>query len=92
MEYHLSDSLRFLGNDVFQVDVIDIIPVPYKYVYWAAKLNKFFDQELFKKISKIIILLTKKFQFFIIYIYMNIYKFFIIYIYSYIYKYINYKP
>jgi spore maturation protein CgeB len=55
LEYHLSDSLRFLGNDVFQVDVIDIIPVPYKYVYWAAKLNKFFDQELFKKISKIII-------------------------------------
>lgn len=55
LEYHLADSLRFTGNEVSQVDIIDILPVPYKYLYWAIKLNKTFDEELFKTISKHVI-------------------------------------
>lgn len=55
LEYHLSDSLAFLGHDVFHIDIKDVIQIPYRYNYWATKLFPKYDKSLFDKIADKII-------------------------------------
>jgi spore maturation protein CgeB len=55
LEYHLHDSLTFLGYDVVHIDIKDIIAVPYKYNYYASKFIKKYDEYLFQKVAKKII-------------------------------------
>ena len=51
LEYHLNDSLVFLGHNVFHIDLNDVIKIPYKYNYWASRLNSSYNEKLFDKIS-----------------------------------------
>lgn len=55
LEYHINDSLVLSGNDVFVVDIKDVISIPYKYNYIATKFIPQYDAYLFKKIAKRII-------------------------------------
>jgi spore maturation protein CgeB len=55
LEYHLHDSLIFLGHDVFHIDIKDVIKIPYKYNYWATKLFPKYDIYIFDKIANLII-------------------------------------
>lgn len=55
LEYHLNDSFKYLGNDVEHIDIKDIISIPYKYNYFAAKFIKKYDEYLFRKIANKII-------------------------------------
>jgi spore maturation protein CgeB len=51
LEFHLNDSLRFLKNDVFHIDIKDVISISYRYNYWATKLIKSYDEYVFKKVA-----------------------------------------
>jgi spore maturation protein CgeB len=55
LEYHIQDSLRFMGHDVFHIDVKDVIKIPYKYNYWATKFFPKYDEYVFTKIADRII-------------------------------------
>lgn len=55
LEYHLFDSFQFLGNDVFHIDLTDIIPIPFKYNYFASKFFKNLDEFLFRKLANSVI-------------------------------------
>lgn len=55
IEYHLQDSFRFLGHDVFHIDIDDVIKIPFKYNYWATKLFPKYDANIFNKISRKVI-------------------------------------
>jgi len=55
LEYHLNDSLTFLGHDVFHIDLKDVVKIPYKYNYWATKLFPRYDIYIFDKIANLII-------------------------------------
>lgn len=55
LEYHLNDSLCFLGHSVKHIDIKDIISIPYKYNYYATKFIKKYDENLFVKVAKKII-------------------------------------
>jgi spore maturation protein CgeB len=55
LEYHLNDSFTFIGHTVNHIDIKDVIAIPYKYNYFAAKFLKFYDEYLFKKVAKLII-------------------------------------
>ncbi|MDQ1095121.1 MULTISPECIES: CgeB family protein [Chryseobacterium] len=55
LEYHLSDSFRFLGHDVFHIDIKDVIKIPYRYNYWASKLLPKYDKMMFNTIASRII-------------------------------------
>ncbi|KFF18277.1 CgeB family protein [Flavobacterium hydatis] len=55
LEYHLNESLSFLGNFVIHIDIKDAIAVPYKYNYMASKFLKKYDEFLFRKVAKKII-------------------------------------
>ncbi len=55
LEYHIHDSLTFLGHEVFHIDINDIISIPYRYNYWATKLIKKYDEFIFNKIAKKVI-------------------------------------
>lgn len=55
LEYHLNDSLVFLGHDVFHIDIKDVIKIPYRFNYWATKLFSKYDKSLFDKIADKII-------------------------------------
>lgn len=52
LEYHLNDSLKVLGHEVFHIDISDIINIPFAYNYWARKLFPKYDKILFDKILK----------------------------------------
>lgn len=52
LEYHLNDSLQFLGHEILHIDISDIIDIPFAYNYWARKLFPRYDALLFKKIEK----------------------------------------
>ena len=52
LEYHLIDSFKFLGHEVYSVDLNDIIPLSFKYNFFAAKFIKSYDEFLFKKIAR----------------------------------------
>ncbi|HAY3540436.1 CgeB family protein [Elizabethkingia anophelis] len=51
LEYHLNDSLTYLGHEVFYIDISDVINIPFKYNYWGRKLFPKYDNFLFKKIT-----------------------------------------
>ena len=52
LEYHIHDSLKFLGHKVVHIDISDVIKIPYKYNYWATKLFTKYDEFVFNKIAK----------------------------------------
>ena len=51
LEFHLNDSLKFLGNEIFHIDLKDVVNVPYRFNYWGFKLIQKYDQFIFKKIA-----------------------------------------
>ncbi len=51
IEYHLADSLRFLGHDVEVIDIVDILPIPYVFNFYAIKFFQRYDEGLFKKLA-----------------------------------------
>ena len=55
LEYHLYDSLTFLGHEIFHIDIIDVINIPFKYNYWATKLSPKYDEHIFDKIANKVI-------------------------------------
>jgi spore maturation protein CgeB len=55
LEYHLHDSLTFLGHEVFHIDIKDIVRIPYRYNYWATKIFIKYDVHIFNKIADRII-------------------------------------
>jgi spore maturation protein CgeB len=55
LEYHLSDSFNFLGHQVKIVDIIDIVPLDYKYNYLLLKYLSNYDDYIFNKIAKLVI-------------------------------------
>lgn len=55
LEYHLNDSFSFLGHKVHQIDIQDVISIPYRYNFWARKLFNSYDEYLFNRIANRII-------------------------------------
>lgn len=55
LEYHLQDTLKHMGHEVFHIDISDVINIPYRYNYWASKLFPKYDLSVFKKIAHKII-------------------------------------
>ncbi|MGN7990534.1 CgeB family protein [Pedobacter sp. 22226] len=55
LEFHINDSLNFLGHDVFHIDIKDIIKIPYRFNYWATKFFPKYDISIFSKIADKII-------------------------------------
>ncbi|KAA5533774.1 glycosyltransferase [Taibaiella lutea] len=51
LEYHINDSLTFLGHEVFHIDIKDVIRLPYRYNYWAVRLFPKYDAQIFKRIA-----------------------------------------
>lgn len=52
IEFHLADSFKFLGHDVFHLDVVDLLPVKYRYFYWGTKVFPKLDTYIFTKAAK----------------------------------------
>ncbi len=44
LEYHLGDSLRALGHEALTLDVADVLPLPPKVSYWAARFVESYDR------------------------------------------------
>jgi spore maturation protein CgeB len=55
LEYHLEDSFKYLGHEVFHIDIKDVVRIPYRYNYWATKLFPIYDKNIFIKIADKII-------------------------------------
>jgi len=55
LEYHIQDSLTFLGHEIFHIDIKDVVKLPYRYNYWAVKLFPNYDNHIFKKIAEKVI-------------------------------------
>lgn len=55
LEYHIQDSLNFLGHDVFHIDIKDVFNIPFKFGYWATKLFPKYDEHIFDKIAEKVI-------------------------------------
>jgi len=55
LEYHLNDSFTFLHHSVTHIDIKDVVSIPYKYNYFAAKFLKQYDEFLFRKVAKKVI-------------------------------------
>ena len=55
LEYHLNDSLTFLGHTVYHIDIKDVVTLPYRFNYWATKLFPRYDIHVFSKIADSII-------------------------------------
>lgn len=55
LEYHIHDSLTFLGHQVFHIDIKDVVKIPYRYNYWGMKLLPKYDLSVFRKIAARII-------------------------------------
>ena len=55
LEYHLNDSISYLGYSVVHIDINDIISLPYRYNYYATKFIKKYDEFIFKKVASKII-------------------------------------
>ncbi|HBI87701.1 CgeB family protein [Sphingobacterium multivorum] len=58
LEYHVNDSLKHLGHEVYQVDITDVIKIPYRYSYWIQKFSSSLDDIVFKKIADKVIALS----------------------------------
>ena len=55
LEFHLNDSLTFLGHKVFHVDIKDAINIPYRYNYWLQKFFPKYDEYIFSIVSEKVI-------------------------------------
>lgn len=44
LEYHLGDSLRALGHEALTLNVADVLPLPTKVNYWAARFVESYDR------------------------------------------------
>lgn len=55
LEYHIQDTLTFLGHEVFHIDIKDVVKIPYRFNYWGMKLLPKYDLSVFKKIAARII-------------------------------------
>ncbi len=55
LEYHLHDSLTFLGYSIFHIDIKDVVKIPFRYNFWATKLFPKYDVSVFLKIAEKII-------------------------------------
>lgn len=55
LEFHLHDSLQFLGHEVFHIDIKDVINIPYRFNYWGQKLFPKYDLSIFTSIANKII-------------------------------------
>ncbi|TDP00906.1 glycosyltransferase [Flavobacterium sp. 245] len=55
LEFHINDSLTFLGHDVFHIDIKDLFKIPYRLNYWGMKLFPSYDKYSFDKIAKAIV-------------------------------------
>jgi len=55
LEYNFADSFKYLGHEATIIDMIDIIPLKYKYNYYAIKYIKEYDELIFKLIAKKVI-------------------------------------
>ncbi|MES2812651.1 MAG: glycosyltransferase [Bacteroidota bacterium] len=51
LEYHIQDALIHMNHEVFHIDISDVIAIPYRFNYWAAKLFPKYDLAIFKKIA-----------------------------------------
>ena len=55
LEYHISDTYRLMGHEVFHLDVLDIVPIKYRYFYWGTKIFPRFDLGIYSKAARKII-------------------------------------
>ena len=55
LEYHFSDSFKFLGHEVDIIDITDILPLKYKYNYLLLKYFSHIDDFIFDKIANKVI-------------------------------------
>lgn len=55
LEYHVVDSLTFLGHSVFHIDISDVIRIPYRYTYLIQKISLNLDKKIFQRIARLII-------------------------------------
>lgn len=55
LEYHLHDTLSFLGHTIIHLDITDILNIPMRYGYWAIKLFPKYSESIFNKIADKII-------------------------------------
>ena len=52
LEFHLADSLKFLGHDIYQIDIKDVVKIPYRFNYWSQKLFPKYDKYIFDNVAK----------------------------------------
>lgn len=55
LEYHLQDTLKVLGHEVFHIDIKDVLNIPFRFGYWATKLSPKYDANIFDKIANKVI-------------------------------------
>ncbi|SDJ35222.1 CgeB family protein [Chryseobacterium jejuense] len=55
LEFHIHDSLRHLGHEVFYIDIKDVVKIPFRFNYWGMKLFPKYDLSVFKNIATRII-------------------------------------
>jgi spore maturation protein CgeB len=55
LEFHLFNTFNHLGYNVGQIDINDVIPVPFKYNYHAIKYFSFYDEFIFNSIARKVI-------------------------------------
>jgi len=55
LEYHIADTYRLMGHEVFHLDVSDIVPIKYRYFYWGTKIFPRFDLSIYSKAARKII-------------------------------------
>ena len=51
LEYHLHDTLKVMGHDIFHIDLDDIIPVPLRYNQLFRLLSKKYDELIFNRLA-----------------------------------------
>lgn len=55
LEFHINDSLTFLGHQVFHIDIKDLFKIPYRFNYWGMKFFPSYDKYTFSKVAKAIV-------------------------------------
>ena len=51
LEFHLKDSLFFLGHEVEILDLYKLMPIPQKYGYWLNYISDSYSQKMARKLS-----------------------------------------
>lgn len=55
LEFHLNESLSFLGHSTVIYDIKDVVPLPYKYNFYLQKFSTKYTSFLFKKLASMVI-------------------------------------